>query len=258
MAMERDPVGKALAVLLALSDEPEGPWSVRRMARELDTSPATVHRIFGTFEARHLLTRAPDGGYLPGVELFRLSRSLQDHYSPVGLARPYVRALAEQSDEAVLLAAYDSTRRELMIIDSVQPAHPLHYEIAMYRWLPVYAGATGLAILASLPPAERHAIYQAGLSKVTPATLVSEPDLEEACVRTREQGYALTVGQRVTGTVALAAPIFGARSTVFGVIGVAIPERRFDPARESALARGVIDAAASVTGALGEAGHRGG
>ncbi|MBO0871995.1 MAG: hypothetical protein J2P19_01250, partial [Pseudonocardia sp.] len=149
-------------------------------------------------------------------------------------------------------------RRELMFIDSVQAAHPLHYEIAMYRWLPVHSGATGLAILAFLPPAERHAIYQTGLPKVTPATLVSEPELEEACTRTREQGYALTTGQRVTGAVALAAPIFGAEGAVFGVIGVAIPERRFDPAREGALARDVIDAATSVTGALGEAGHRGG
>lgn len=256
--MERDPVGKALAVLLALSDDPDGPWNVRQLARQMETSPATVHRIFGTFEARHLLTRARDGGYLPGVELFRLSRSLQDHCSPVGLAHSHVRALAEQSGEAVLLGAYDSTRRELMFIDSVQAAHPLHYDIAMYQWLPVHSGATGLAILASLTPAERHAIYQASLPKVTPATLVSEPDLEKACARVREQGYALTVGQRVTGTVALAAPIFSAEGTVFGVISVAVPERRFDPNREGTLARGVISAAASVTGALGGAGHRGG
>jgi DNA-binding IclR family transcriptional regulator len=256
--VERDPVGKAVAVLLALSDQPKGQWSVRQLARELETSPATVHRIFATFEARHLLTRASDGGYLPGAELFRLSRCLWDRYSPVGLVRPYVRALAEQSGEAVLLGAYDSTRRELMFIDSVQAAHPLHYEIAMYRWLPVHSGATGLAILASLPAAERHAIYQAGLPKVTPATLVSEPELEEACARTREQGYALTVGQRVTGAVALAAPIFGAEGSVFGVIGVAVPERRFDPAREAVLARGVIDAATSVAAALAGAGRRGG
>ena len=256
--MERDPVGKALAVLLALSDEPEGPWSVRRLARELETSPATVHRIFATFEARHLLTRASAGGYLPGVELFRLSHSLRDRYSPVGLVRPYLRALADQSGEAALFGAYDSTRRELMFIDSIQAAHPLHYEIAMYQWLPIHSGATGLAVLAWLPPPERHAIYRTGLAKVTPATLVSEQELEEACARTRERGYALTVGQRVTGAAALAAPIFGAEDTVFGVIGVAVPERRFDPAREHALALGVIDAAASVTSALGGAVHHGG
>jgi hypothetical protein len=63
--VERDPVGKALAVLSALADEPDGPWSVRGLARDLDTSPATVHRIFTTFEARRP-ARPRRRGRLPG------------------------------------------------------------------------------------------------------------------------------------------------------------------------------------------------
>jgi IclR family acetate operon transcriptional repressor len=254
--MERDPVGKALAVLLALADEPDGPWSVRGLARDLETSPATVHRIFTSFESRRMLTRDEDGGYVPGPQLFRVCRSLQDGYSPVRLARPHIEALAEESGEAVLLGAYEPARHEMMFIDVVRAAHPLHYDVGLHRWMPVHSGATGLAILAFLPEPERRAIYAAGLPRLTSATLVSAEELETASARIREQGHAHSVAQRLTGAAAVAAPIFDSVGDVFGDVSVTVPEQRFEAAREAPLARRVRAAAARVTDELARAGHR--
>lgn len=252
----RDPVGKALAVLIALADEPDGPWSVRGLARELDTSPATVHRIFTSFESRHMLTRDEVGGYVPGPQLFRVCRSLQDGYSPIRLARPHIEALAEESGEAVLLGAYEPARREMMFVDVVRAAHPLHYDVGLHRWIPVHSGATGIAILAHLPEAERRAIYAAGLPRLTTATLVTVDDLEAECARVREQGHAHSVAQRLAGAVAVAAPVLDSDGTVFGDVSVTIPEQRFEPAREEPLARSVRAAAARVTDELTRAGYR--
>ena len=41
---------------------------MRGLARDLDTSPATVHRIFTTFEGRRLLDRDDEGGYRPAPQ----------------------------------------------------------------------------------------------------------------------------------------------------------------------------------------------
>jgi IclR family acetate operon transcriptional repressor len=254
--MDRDPVGKALAVLLALADEPEGPWSIRRFARDLDTSPTTIHRIFTAFEGRNLLVRDEEGGYLPGAELFRLCRSLSDNLFPVGFSRTHIEALADESGEAALVGAYDPARREMMFIDVVQAVHPLHYDVGLYRWIPVHSGATGLAILAFLPEAERREIYRTGLTPLTAATLVAEESLEQACALTRERGYSMSVGQRLPGAVGIAAPVFDSTGDVFGDIAVTVPEQRFEPSWEEPLARGVVATAARVTEELRRAGHR--
>jgi IclR family acetate operon transcriptional repressor len=254
--VERDPVGKAIAVLIALADEPDGPWSVRALARDLDTSPATVHRIFTAFEGRALLNRDEQGGYQAGPELFRLSAALRDGYAPMPLARPHIEKLARESGEAVLLGAYEPARRQMMFLDVVQAVHPLHYDVGLHRWIPVHSGATGLAILAHLPEPVRRAVYARGLSRLTSATIVSVDELEAECGRIRERGYAISVAQRLSGAAAVTAPFFDAVGDVVGSVSITVPEQRFEPEREVPLAQLVIPTARAVTDELSRAGYR--
>src|ERR1700728_3745235 len=105
-AGEREPVGRSLDVLIWIATHPDPPWSVRSVARELGTSPTTVHRIFGTFESRGLLERDGDGGYVPGLELFRIGHSVAGQLSPAHLVRPHLEALSSQFSETVMVGAY--------------------------------------------------------------------------------------------------------------------------------------------------------
>jgi DNA-binding IclR family transcriptional regulator len=253
--MDRDPVGKALTVLLALGDRPAAPWSVRQFARELDTSPATIHRIFSTFESRDLLARDEDGGYRPGPGLFRLCRAVQDNLSPVGSAHEHLEALARESGEAALFGAYEPGRHEMMFVDVVQSTHPLHYDVGVYRWIPVHAGATGLAILAFLPEVERREVYRRGLPSLTEATLTSEAAIERECARIRERGYAVSSGQRLGGAVGIAAPVFEGPDRVLGDIAVTVPDQRFEASWEEPLSRAVVTTARHVSEEL-QGGHR--
>ncbi|MDT7576929.1 MAG: hypothetical protein QOH17_3262 [Pseudonocardiales bacterium] len=254
--VERDPVGKAMAVLIALADDADGPWSVRALARDLDTSPATVHRIFSAFEGRDLLDRDEEGGYQAGPELFRLCGALRDGYTPVPLARPHIEALARESGEAVLLGGYEPARRQMMFLDVVQAVHPLHYDVGLHRWIPVHSGATGLGILAHLPEAERRAVYAAGLPRLTNATIVAVDELETECARIRERGYAISVAQRLSGAAAVTAPFYDAVGDVVGSVSITVPEQRFEPEREVPLAQRVITTARAVTDELSRAGYR--
>lgn len=244
--MDRDPVGKALTVLLALADRPTAPWSIRQFARELDTSPATIHRIFTIFETRDLLARDADGAYRPGAGLFRLCRAVQDNLSPVGIAHEHLEALARESGEATLFGAYEPRRHEMIFLDIVQSTHPLHYDVGVYRWIPVHAGATGLAILAFLPEAERHEVYRHGLPPLTAATLTSEAAIERECADIRERGYAISSGQRLGGAVGIAAPVFEGPDRVLGDIAVTVPDQRFEPSWEEPLAQAVMATARRV------------
>ena len=74
MTAQREPVGRAIDVLGWMADHPKAPWSIRQVARDLETSPTTIHRIFGVFEAQGLLQKDANGGYSASLELHRLCR----------------------------------------------------------------------------------------------------------------------------------------------------------------------------------------
>jgi DNA-binding IclR family transcriptional regulator len=51
--------------------------------------------------------------------------------------------------------------------------------------------------------------------------------LAQALARIRQQGYAITRGERTPGAVGIAAPISGASGACIGSVGITLPEQRF-------------------------------
>jgi IclR family transcriptional regulator, acetate operon repressor len=144
-----------------------------------------------------------------------------------------------------------------MFIDRVEALHPLRYVVDLHRWLPLHAGATGLAILAYLPEEERQRIYSAGLDALTPATIVSATDLEKELEQVRRRGYALSMNQRVQGAVGFAAPVFDSTGMVCGDVCVTLPEQRFQAGKfADSLAAMLMTAAAQVTDDLKAVAYR--
>lgn len=252
----REPVDRALDVLVWLSDHPSPSWGIRSVARSLGMSPATIHRVFHVFERRGLLTRDEEGRYSPGLELFRICEALVRQSSPTSLAHPHLVGLSERSGESVLLAAFDRRRGEMMFVDMVQAEHPLRYVVEIGRWLPLHAGATGQAILAFLPERERSAVYARGLAPVTPATLVSEADLEDRLDKIRGEGYCITFGERTPGAVGIAAPVFDSEGDVYGDVCVTIPASRYDDTRRAELVDALLETCDNVNSTARRAGLR--
>jgi IclR family transcriptional regulator, acetate operon repressor len=256
MAGEREPVGRSIDVLIWLVTHPKPPWSVRHVARELHTSPTTIHRVFGIFEGRGLLEKDGVGGYVPGLELYRIGHSVASHMSPVRVVRPYLEALSRRCGETVMLGAYDPGRGEMMYLDMVQSAHPIRYVLEVNEWMPIHAGATGLAIFASLPEQDRKATYSRGLMPLTNRTLINEDELEDAVVRLKRDGYIWTRGQRQVGAVGIAAPVFDSADEVFGDVCVTIPDQRVEEPMLDEIGLQVLETSNAVTAELRRLGYR--
>lgn len=255
-AAEREPVGRAIDVLSWLATHPQPSWSIRQVARALDMSPTTIHRIFGIFENRKILEKDGEGGYLTGIKLFSICHSFTEHMSPIRIVRPHLEALSAECDETAILGTYDAKRGEMMFIDVAQAPHPVQYLSKLNEWIPIHSGATGLAILAFLPEAERKAIYARGLSSVTDRTLVNEKEIEAVVAAVRARGYACTHGQRTIGAVGIAAPIFDSNDHVCGDVCVTIPEQRFTDSMMPTVGAAVLSTSKIVTGELQRAGYR--
>src|ERR1700733_11374524 len=179
MPGEREPAARAIDVLIWLADHARDTWGVRQVAREMNASPSTIYRIFQVFESRDLVTKTEDGRYTPGLELFRICQVFSQRVSPVKIAKPHLEKLAAACGETVLLAAYGARRGQMIVIDIIDAPHPLRWVVGLNQWRAIHSGATGLAILAFLPEAERQEVYRRGLERFTEQTLVTAEELEQ-------------------------------------------------------------------------------
>jgi DNA-binding IclR family transcriptional regulator len=250
MPGEREPAARAIDVLIWLADHTADTWGVRQVAREMNTSPSTIHRIFQIFESRDLVTKNEDGRYIPGLELFRICQVFSQRLSPVKIAKPHLEKLAAACGETVLLAAYGARRGQMIVIDIIDAPHPLRWVVRLNQWNAVHSGATGLAILAFLPEEERRALYQKSLERFTDRTLATAGELEAEVAEIRARGYAYSQGQRSKGAVGFGAPLFDAVGNVFGDVCITIPEGRFDPSQEARLGSLLVTTAADITADL--------
>jgi DNA-binding IclR family transcriptional regulator len=87
-------------------------------------------------------------------------------------------------------------------------------------------------LLAHLPPARRAELLdQAGLPRLTAATVTSRARLEETLEKVRVDGYAATFEELEVGLNAVSVPVCDHRATVAGAISVTGPAYRLDATR---------------------------
>jgi DNA-binding IclR family transcriptional regulator len=168
------------------------------------------------------------------------------------VAMPLLHELVALANETALLGLYDDARREMMFIAASESSQPVRYVNKMWEWMPVYAGASGLAIMAFLPPeTQQDIITRTKLAPLTDRTITERYKLEHQLKLIRKQGYAASKGQRTNGAVAIAAPIFSSSNQVLGDVVITIPEQRFDPSTEGELGAYVMACADRITTRLG-------
>jgi DNA-binding IclR family transcriptional regulator len=90
-------------------------------------------------------------------------------------------------------------------------------------------------------------------ARLTPASSSSITDrraLRRIVAETRDQGYAVTLGETTDGVVGIAAPVFDARGEAVAAVVLAAPMARAQP-RLAGLARRVCQAGRELSRRLG-------
>lgn len=241
----RDPVSKALQLLTAIVEAETTDGSVRDLARTMELPASTVHRALKSLERDGFVEEDIETSrYRVGREFHRLARIATSRFPVEDLCLPYLRELTAASGETSLYASYDSRRKAIMFAAAVDGPHPLRYVVPLNSWITPVRGATGLAVLSFLPESEADAIL-AEAAETTESAL-----LREAMRTIRERGVAVSHGQRITGAVAVAAPVFSG-NRVIGDVAVSLPESRFSSAVEEQLVAWVKSCARQLTIVLG-------
>ncbi len=249
----RTPALKVLKALAWIAQEKAQEVGVREMALGLDLSPSTAHRLLSELVSADFVKHNPQTGrYSLSLEFLRIAHLTIAHVSLQQVALTHMRRLTNACNETSLLGVYDPMRREMMFLTMIESSHPLRYSIELNKWLPVYVGASGLAIMSFLSDEEISMIIdRTRLAPLTPRSITERYRLEAEIQKIRQRGYAITRGQRTPDAVGLAAPVFGSSGEVIADICLTLPESRFDPANEAHIADLLKTCASEVTRAIG-------
>jgi DNA-binding IclR family transcriptional regulator len=247
---QRNPLARALEILNLMVEAPERPWGVREIARAVGMHHSTTHHILTLLEGEGLLQQDSDSDqYTLGLALYRIAWRVTAGHPVRSVAQPLLEQLADGTGETALLGLFDAPSGRMLFAASIESSHPLRYVVETNTWLPVHAGATGLAILAYLPTEQQAGLLtRAAVGERFTRNTISDPAVLEAeLAAIRARGYAITHSQRIDGAVGIAAPIFQGGSHVVGDVAITLPEQRWSPEREPELVRAVVAAASEVS-----------
>ena len=216
-------VERALDLLLAM-ESARRPIGVRELARVSGVPRATVQRLLSTLESRGFV-QGDDGRYQLGASAVSLASSFASGNTLARTAAPILQQLAAASGETVSLYVRQGLDR--VVVQRVSSPHPLRYSIQVGERLPLYVGAPGQVLAAAMPEGELRILLN-GLDSIRLASgdALTKRELMAKLERVRQQGFAISIEERTTGVIAVAAPVVTPdKGTVAAVAVVGPPSR---------------------------------
>ncbi|GAB3596584.1 IclR family transcriptional regulator [Microbacterium tumbae] len=196
--------------------EARGGSTLAELSRGVELSPATASRLLATLAGHGLVTRGDDGRYAAGPRMKQLAAEALRDDPLYELAGPHLETLAEVTQEMAALGC-SLGDDEVLYLRQVSPSAQL-----------VQAGTwTGRTI-----PRADTAMGRALSDELTDA------------------GYAIS-SREENEIDAVAAPVFGHRGTVLGVLSITAPRYRTSYEDLERFGRIVLAHAAQMSEALG-------
>ena len=209
-------VERALRILDCFTQE-KSDLSLLELSREINLSPSTTTRLLGTLESSGYLYRDPDNlRYYLGFKLARLSGMSFSNLDVIKIARPFLRKLVDIFNESVGIYMLKGDQR--ICIDRMEGTQTLRSVVQIGDTHTLTRGASGKVLLAYLP---KDRILE--IISHDPFTNLDE------LAEVRQHGYKISHGERDTGVVSVAAPIFNASGEVLNALFLTIPSTRSHP-----------------------------
>ncbi|MEM8873547.1 MAG: IclR family transcriptional regulator [Planctomycetota bacterium] len=217
---------RVLRVLAAIADAEE-PVSVRDLARKLELSPSTTHRLLGTLRGEGFSTfDERQRTYGVGPQLYRVAARVTGRVNPVSFAASVAQEAAADFDETILFGLYLPDAGAMSFEARADGQQSLTYQVAMHTPVSLLWGASGQAILAYLPSTVRAAVLRKECpSPASAAPLPSRREIDRTLEAVLQRGFAVTHGEKLPGACGIAAAVHGSQG-VMGSLCLTMPEHR--------------------------------
>lgn len=228
---------RTLDLFEAFGAEPE-PLTLTQVARRIRTPLSSCHALVRTLEARgYLYVLGGPQRLYPTRRLLDVARSITRHDPILEFAEPHLERLRDETRETVILGKRDGDA--VLYLGVWEGPQTIRYSARAGERKPLHSSAIGKALLAGLDAASlRETLAQAGLPRVTSATIVDVDALARDLDAGRRRGFQRTRGENVADVLAVAGTVAVAKETLG--LAVAGPLSRMEAAQAecaAALAR---------------------
>jgi len=243
---------KTLRVLdLFNATRPE--WGLLELSEAAELPVSTLHRIISVLRRHGLVTQDPlSKRYRLGYGAIDLGRRAAAGLTIRHVANPFMRRLAEQTGETIVLTVLNDPRDRAVCIERIESRHDLrlHLEVGEQSYL--HAGASSKVLLAYFPqPEVEDLVRRVGLPLLATNTIGDFSHLLEDLARIREQGYAFSREETNVGAWGVAVPILDAEQRAIAALGIAAPVSRHSPEAERRFITLTMEAGSQIAEALG-------
>lgn len=209
---EKQTRNKTLANALGILEKFAGNdmrWGVRELARETESSPATVYRILATFaSAGYLEKDICNDEYRLGPKIMLMAESYINQNPVEKIARDVFQSYSRRFEHNLYLAQI--LNDEVVYLVTHEGRGPIVISTAPGVSVELYCTALGKALLAAQDDEYiDNYLEQTELKAYTALTITDREKLRIAIEEIRSQGYAVNYGERFQGV---------------GAIGVCLPE----------------------------------
>jgi DNA-binding IclR family transcriptional regulator len=203
-------VERSMILLEKLAEEKNG-IGITRLSEMVGLHKSTVHRLLGTLMSRGYVEKKIDSDkYKLGKKILFLASSILDSMDLRKIARPYLRKLANTTNEVVHLSILDGD--EAVYVDKLESDYmnsSVRMNSQIGKRVPLYCTAVGKVLVAHLDDAAIRAIVkEESMIKLTEKTITNMDDFIEEINRVREKGYALDDVENEEGIRCIAVPIY--------------------------------------------------
>lgn len=216
-------VSAAMELLFLVAQEPG--LGVTELAKRSGTTKARAFRLLGTLEECGMVRRKePLATYSLGYKALFIGTAAQEQVNLTHLAQLRLPEIGQKCNESVLLRVREGLETICIAWWDAPNAIRVHHQMGDRR--PLYGGASSKLLLAYAPPDVQEKVLSGKREQFTDNTIISRSQLEKELSKIREQGYSISSGEKVEGTVAAAAPIRDATGNVIASLSMTAPASR--------------------------------
>jgi IclR family acetate operon transcriptional repressor len=240
---------RAVAILRTIADG-DG-LSLTEAARRSGLPPSTTYRMLTTLQQHGLAEfEEADQLWFVGVETFRIGSAFLRRRKLAERGRAIIQALMLKTGETANIALAEPDG--VVFVTQAETHEAIRAFFRPGTRSPYHASGIGKAVLAFLPvPRRDDMLSRLDFEAFTPRTRRSAAELLPELEETRLRGHALDDEERNIGMRCIAAPVFNELGEPIGGLSISGPSARIDDAFVLHAAGDVMDAARTLTTAMG-------
>lgn len=232
--------------LLSCFDEDRLVWSVSDLARAAELPKSTVVRLVATLERAGMVWVRPDSQVVPGAGMLRWARLGQAAWELPDAVQQVMRDVAKVCAETLSLYVRQGPVR--VCVAQQQGPHTLRHVVTPGDALPLWGGAASKVLLVDADPDLLDEVAER-----SPDGAEFAAELRRQVETARSTGYAVSHGERETGSSGVAAPVVDGEGRVIAALALGGPTGRFTPEQVARFVAVVTASAGEISDQIGRA-----